>query len=153
MHLPTFRSVLSPYCSTACQTLSLGSTRSFLHLTNVLLKLKYVCFHCSIFLYTFVVFQVERVWHLLSTVCTCKPLVSLWFHWQWNHQDCMASIPMHCPFKCSFTRVCRFTINNNEEWYKVKLKCPSTLVRATKVVITNLQRNKIYTMWLSHAIC
>ena len=46
---------------------------------------------------------------------------------------------MHCPFKCSFTRVCRFTINNNEEWYKVKLKCPSTLMRATKVVITNLQ--------------
>ena len=37
---------------TAYQALSLGSTRSFLRLTNVSLKHRYVCFHC---------FQVERV--------------------------------------------------------------------------------------------
>ena len=46
---------------TAYQTLSLGSTRSFLRLTNVSLKHRYICFHCSVLLYTFVVFQVERV--------------------------------------------------------------------------------------------
>ena len=46
---------------TAYQTLLLGSTRSFLHLTNVSLKHRYVCFHCSILLCSFVVFQVERV--------------------------------------------------------------------------------------------
>ena len=46
---------------TAYQTLLLGSTRSFLRLTNVLLKHRYVCFHCSIFLYSFMDFQVERV--------------------------------------------------------------------------------------------
>ena len=53
---------------------------------------------------TSVIFQVECVWCLLSTVCTvkpCKPLVSLLFHCQWNHHDCMVSyIPMHCPFNC-----------------------------------------------------
>ena len=88
------------YCSTY-QILSLGSTHSFLRLTNVLLKHRYVCFHCSILLYTFVVFQVECMWRLLSTTCTvkpCKPLVSLLFLSQWNHRDCTASIPMHCPF-------------------------------------------------------
>ena len=40
------------------------------------------------------------MWHLLSTVCTvklCKSLVYLWFYCQWNHQDCMTSIPRHCP--------------------------------------------------------
>ena len=101
--MPMFRSVLSIYCSTTFQILLLRSTHSFLRLTNVFsLKYRYVCFHCSILLYTFVVFQVECVWCLLSTICTVKPhkpLVLLWFHCQWNHQSCMASIPMHCPFK------------------------------------------------------
>ena len=93
-------SVLSPYCSTTYQTLSLESTRSFLCLTNVSLKYRYICFRCSTLLYTFAVFQVEWVWHLLSTACTVKPrklLPSLLFHCQWNHHDCMASVPMHCP--------------------------------------------------------
>ena len=87
---------------TTYQTLSLGSTCSFLRLTNVSLKHRYVCFHCSILLYSFVVFQVERVWHLTAIYLVyCKPRkpsVSLWFHCQWNHQNCMASIPTHCPF-------------------------------------------------------
>ena len=42
------------------------------------------------------------MWRLLSTACTakpCKPFVSLWFHCQWNHRDCTASILTHCPFK------------------------------------------------------
>ena len=41
------------------------------------------------------------VW-LLSTAYTvkpCKPLVLLWFHCQWNHQNCTASILTYCPFK------------------------------------------------------
>ena len=41
---------------------------------------------------------------MLSSVCTvkpCKPLVLLLFHSMWNHCDCTASIPMHCPFYCS----------------------------------------------------
>ena len=77
------------------------STRSFVRLTKVSLKHRYVCFHCSILLYSFVVFELECVWRLLSTVCTVKlrtPLVSLWFHCKWNHQDCMASILTHCLF-------------------------------------------------------
>ena len=40
---------------------SLQSTQSFLRLTNVSLKHRDVYFHCSILLYTFVVFQVVRV--------------------------------------------------------------------------------------------
>ena len=85
--------------------LSVGSTHSFLRLTNVLLKYRYVFFHCYILLYTFVVLQVECMWRLLSTMYTVKPhklLVSLWFHCQWNHQDCTVSIPMYCAFNHSF---------------------------------------------------
>ena len=91
-----FHSVLWLYFSTAYQTLLLRATHSFLYLTNVSVKHSYVYFHCSILLYTFVVFQVEHVWRLLSTLCTVKPhkpLVSLWFHCQWNHWNCAASIP------------------------------------------------------------
>ena len=102
MRVPMFRSVLSPYHSTAHQILLLGSTNNFLCLTNFLLKYRYVSFCCSILLYTFVVFQVEHVWRLLPTICTVKPhkpLVLLLFHCQWNHHDCTASIPMHWPFK------------------------------------------------------
>ena len=89
-----------------CVSLLFGSTLGFLCITNVLLKHRYVCYHCSILLYTYVVFQVERVWRLLSTECTVnsrKPLVSLWFHCQWNHRDCMASIPTHCPFNAIYS--------------------------------------------------
>ena len=83
----------------------LGSTCSFLCLTNVSLYYRYVYFRSSILLCTFVVFQVECVWCLLSTTCTVKsrkPLLSLLFHCQWNHCNCMAPILMHCPFKASW---------------------------------------------------
>ena len=50
----------------------LGSTRSFLHWTNISLKHKYVSFHCSILLYTFVVLQVEHLWCMLSIMYTVK---------------------------------------------------------------------------------
>ena len=104
MRVPTFHSVHSPYCSSTYQTLSLGLTHSFLRLTNALLKYRYVCFHYSILLYIFLVFQVKHVQHLLFAVCTlnpCKPSVSFLFHCQWNHHDCTASIPIYCPFNKS----------------------------------------------------
>ena len=88
--------------------------RSFLHLTNVSLKHRYVCFHCSILLYTFVVFHVEHMWRLQFTTCTVKlhkPLVSLWFHCQWNHQNCTASIPTHCPCKFHYLELNFFFVN------------------------------------------
>ena len=108
-HVLTFRSVPSLYFSIAYQTLLLRSTRSLLCLMNVSLKHKYICFHWSILLYTFAVFQVECVWRLLSTACTvkpCKPLVSLRFHCQWKHQNCTASILIHCPFMYENCTVC-----------------------------------------------
>ena len=104
MRIPTFCSVSSSYCSTPHQMPSLRSTRSFLHLTNISLKYRYICFHCSILLYTFVVFQVECVWRLLSIMCTVKPhkpLVSLLFYCQWNHCNCTASTQTHCSFNIS----------------------------------------------------
>ena len=57
---------------TAYQPSLLRSTRSFLRLTNVSLKHKCVCFHCSILLYTFVVLQVEHLWCMLSIMYTVK---------------------------------------------------------------------------------
>ena len=121
--MPTFCSVLSLFCSTAYQALLLRSTLSFLHLVNVSLKYRYVYFHCSILLYIFVVFQVEDVWCLLSTTCTVKlrnPLVLLWFHCQWNHRNCMASIPTHCPFNtCVITQVIKSRQSQRVLWISV----------------------------------
>ena len=97
--------MLCPF--TAYQTLSLGSTRSFLRLTNVSLKHRYVCFHCSILLFSSKLSACD-VW-LLSTACAVKPRkpsVSLWFHCQWNHRNCTASIPTHCPFNNNFCDTC-----------------------------------------------
>ena len=109
--MPMFHSVLSIYCSTTFQTLLLGSTHSFLRLTNV--------FFIKIQIRKSFVFTVPSfcilLWssklsacdvYYIYTVYTVKPrktLVSLWFHCQWNNWGCMASIPTHCPFKASQT--------------------------------------------------
>ena len=124
-------SLLKAHCCLACQcfalsfhytapthqTLLLGSTCSFLRSTNVSLNTDTFVFTDPSF-WILAVFQVEHVWLLLSTACTakpCKPLVLLWFHCQWNHQDCMVSISTHCPFKMgsyiimdSYIRIVKF---------------------------------------------
>ena len=117
-------SLLEAHCQCMCQRFILPfhhtapeSTHSLLCLTNVLLKYRYVCFHCSILLYTFVVLQFECVWCLLSTMCTVKPcklLVLLLSHCQWNHHDCMVSIPPHCLFKQT-----KFDIYYNQYLYQL----------------------------------
>ena len=102
MCMQIFHSVLSSYCSTANQPLSLGSIGSFLYLTKSFIKIQ---MHLLLLLRPsvyFLVFQVERLWHLLSTVSTVKPLVSLLFHCQWNHCNCTASIPTHCTFMAPY---------------------------------------------------
>ena len=107
-------SPLEAHCWCACQrfTLSFHYTAAPPHIKHfrsgqLVASPLNKCFvktqiHLFSLLYTFVVLQVQCVWRLLSTACTVKPhkrLVSLWFHCQWNHRNCTASIPMHCPFK------------------------------------------------------